>query len=107
MKTKTAERRTSIYPLGSAFFGLTTQDRPNIFSQIHEIVFHGKGGYDWETVYNMPIWLRTWTFRKIKEFYDEEKKAHDKALNNTSNKKRGELKRPNIKPSYSTKASNK
>ena len=35
-----------------AFFGLTTQDRPNIFSQIHEIVFHGKGGYDWETVYN-------------------------------------------------------
>jgi hypothetical protein len=51
----------------------------NLFTQIHEIVFHGKGGYDWETVYSMPIWLRKFTFYKIQEFYSEESKAAEQA----------------------------
>ena len=58
------------------FFGLTSeiipQVRANLFSQIHEIVFHGQGGYDWETVYNMPIWLRNFTFNKMKEYYEKQ-----------------------------------
>jgi len=41
-----------------------------MFSQIHDIVFHGNGGYDWETVYHIPIWLRRFTFNKVKEFID-------------------------------------
>jgi hypothetical protein len=57
----------------STFFGLRTEDIPlfriNLFKQIHEIIFHGKGGYDWDTVYHMPIWLRQFTFKNIKEFY--------------------------------------
>jgi hypothetical protein len=65
--------------LGLAFFGLTyeiaPQARAAVFTQIHEIVFHGKGGYDWDTIYNMPIWLRRFTFSKIQDFYTEEKNA--------------------------------
>ena len=90
-----------------AFFGLTPSYRPSLFQQIHEIVFHGNGGYDWNTVYNMPIWLRKWTFQTLKEHYEEQNDAQKKAYDKSSNKKRGELARPNIKPSYSTKASNK
>ena len=41
-----------------------------IFTQIHEILFHGQGGYDYATVYNMPLWLRKFTFFKMKEHYD-------------------------------------
>ena len=66
----------SISQLGLAFFGLTSDNAPqiriNLFSQIHQIIFYGKGGYDWYTVYNMPIWLRRWTFNEIKTFYLEE-----------------------------------
>ena len=51
----------------------------NLFSQIHEIVFHGKGGYDYETVYNMPVWLRTFTFKKLNEYYEKEAEAAKKA----------------------------
>lgn len=40
-----------------------------LFTQIHEICFYGEGGYDWETVYKMPIWLRKYTFNKIQEHY--------------------------------------
>lgn len=57
------------------FFGLTSEYRIHLFTQIHEIVFHGKGGYSWEDVYNMPIWLRKFTFNKINEFYEKEKEA--------------------------------
>jgi hypothetical protein len=67
--------------LGLSFFGLTydiaPQSRSAIFTQIHQIVFHGKGGYDWHTVYNMPIWLRRFTFMEIQKFYDEEKSSYE------------------------------
>ena len=74
-----------------------------MFSQIHDIVFHGKGGYDWDTIYNMPIWLRRFTFEKIKEFYDkerEEAEKHNKMLKNSSN---NGVNRPNISPPSTTK----
>ena len=71
-------RPESIYQLGLSFFGLTYKDAPivrqNLFTQIHEICFHGQGGYDWNTVYNMPRWLRLFTFDKINEFYKEKNK---------------------------------
>jgi len=67
--------------LGLSFFGLISNSvsnvRINIFTQIHEIVFHGKGGYDWDTIYNMPRWLRLFTFSKIKEFYEQEKQSSE------------------------------
>ena len=46
--------------------------RKSLFTQIHEIVFHGQGGYDYETIYNMPVWLRKFTFETIKKWYEEQ-----------------------------------
>jgi hypothetical protein len=92
-----------IFQLGSAFFGLTPTYRASIFNQIHEIVFHGKGGYDHDTVYAMPVWLRNFTFQKLNEYYEKEKEAMDKAKSKSPSKSapRG----PSVrKPSYSTKA---
>lgn len=73
--------------MGLPFFGLTPKIVPEVrkqlFTQIHEIVFHGKGGYDWSTVYNMPVWLRKFTFFQIKEFYENEaKRVEDSKKNN-------------------------
>jgi len=77
--------------LGLSFFGLISNNIPNIriniFTQIHEIVFHGKGGYSWDTIYNMPRWLRLFTFSKIKEFYEQEKQvaeSNSKGSNTTT-----------------------
>lgn len=39
----------------------------NLFTQIDEIVYHGRGSYSWDIVYNWPIWLRKFTFHKLKE----------------------------------------
>jgi len=79
--------------------------RPHLFKQIHEIVFHGNGGYDWDTVYNMPLWLRRTTFNLMKEHYDKEKEAVDKQQNTLNNKGKNEIARPNIpNPDYIAKA---
>ena len=72
------------------FFGLTSNQasevRKNLFTQIHEIVFHGKGGYDWYTIYNMPLWLRKYTFSQIQNFYKEEKDSIEAAQSKNTNK---------------------
>jgi hypothetical protein len=89
------------------FFGLTPEYRLYLFSQIHEIVFHGNGGYDWDTIYNMPIWLRKFTFNKIKEYYDKQNEEAEKQQNMLKNNSSKELARPNINPTYTTKAPKK
>lgn len=80
----------SISQLGLGFFGLTPdivpQYRASVFKQIHEIVFHGQGGYDWSTIYNMPIWLRKFTFNEIKTHYEKQNEAIQKT-NKDSNTK--------------------
>jgi len=52
----------------------------------------------------MPIWLRTYTYKNIEEFYQKEQEQYEK---NSGKKKLGKdiPKGPAIKqPSYSTKA---
>ena len=92
------------------FFGLTPEYRPSLFKQIHEIVFHGNGGYDWETVYNMPLWLRRTTFNIMKEYYDKQSEEAEKQQNMLKNKTGSkDISRPNIAstPNYTTKAPKK
>jgi hypothetical protein len=86
--------------LGLIFFGLTPSYRLSVFTQIHEIVFHGKGGFDYDTVYNMPIWLRNFTFQKLQDHFEKEKAEYDKINKKSQTMKGGKIK----KPSYSTKA---
>ena len=64
--------------MGLTFFGLTTDIIPsyrkNLFSQIHEIVFYGNGGYDWGTVYGLSIPLRKFIYAQITEHYQSQNK---------------------------------
>jgi len=101
-----ASRRSSISQSGSRFFGLTPEDRSNVFTQIHEIVFHGKGGYSWADVYNMPIWLRRFTFLKIKEFYEKQQEEQENYEKKLKNKTTASPMKPNVTPTstYTTKA---
>ena len=77
--------------LVQAFFILTSEEviryRRNLFTQIHEIVFHGQGGYDWETVYNMPIWLRKFTFDQINAFYSKKQQQQQEQQSKNPNQK--------------------
>lgn len=53
---------------------------------IHEIVYHGNGGYDWYTVYEMPVWLRTFTYNKIRSFVEQRAEEQEKAMQDSQGK---------------------
>ena len=65
--------------MGLTFFGLTPNEAPQsraaIFRQIHDVVFHGGGGYDWYAVYNMPIWLRRFTHNQIATYIQNQNES--------------------------------
>lgn len=46
-----------------------------MFTQIHDILYYGNGGYDYTTVYNMPLWLRKFTYQKIAKYKQAEADA--------------------------------
>jgi len=80
------------------FFGLTPHYRNLLFGQIHDLVFHGGGGFKHSDVYNMPIWLRRFHIQKISDYNKEENERMEKAKKGqtpNSNKIYG----PNVKPS--------
>lgn len=85
-----------VFPLDLTFFGLTSEAIPiyrkNLFNQIHEICFYGQGGYDYYTVYNMPIWLRKFTYHKLEEHYSNKSKKDDDLISTTEKyKKMGKI----------------
>jgi hypothetical protein len=96
-----------MYLLGLVSFGLTPEYKLYLYTQIHEIVFHGKGGYTWNDIYNMPIWLRKFTFEKIKEYYEKESEEVTKQQKSLNKSNKTDISRPNISPTYSTKATKK
>ena len=61
-------------PEGRQFLGVR---RLSLFKEIHEIVVHGKGGYEVRTVYTLPIWLRHYIYSEIRKYYKEEAAAID------------------------------
>jgi hypothetical protein len=83
-----------LYQLLLTFFGLTLDYRKALFDQIHEIVFHGKGGYSFGDIYNMPIWLRIYTFNQIKSWYEEQNRSKEDIDSFTSKVKSGQVQVP-------------
>tara|TARA_R110001592_G_scaffold178075_1_gene418653 strand:+ start:4669 stop:4887 length:219 start_codon:yes stop_codon:yes gene_type:complete len=65
---------------------------------VHDLVYHGGGGFIHSEVYNMPTWLRRFHIQKINEHVkkqNDEIEAPKTGKSNTSNTTKG----PNISPS--------
>jgi len=58
------------------------------------LIYNAKGGFTFNEVYNMPVYLRLYYLKRLKQQYDEENAAYEKAT-----KKSSKLSRPNIKKS--------
>ncbi len=78
------------------FFGLTPQYRELIFNQIHDLVYHGGGGFIHSEVYNMPVWLRMLHIHKVSEWNKKQNEEMEKANKKASNSV--PTKGPNINP---------
>ena len=85
-------------PLVSPFFGLTSAYRASLFTQIHELVYHGGGGFIHSEVYNMPTWLRRFHIQKINEHIEKENEEMRKAQGNEQMGDDKKIQGPNISP---------
>lgn len=52
----------------------------------------------------MPIWLRRFTFKKLKEFYDKQNESYSPPPSTSRN---SQVAGPDISPTYTSKASSK
>ena len=92
--------------MGLTFFGLTPKYRENVFSRVHEIVFYGQGGYDWDTVYHLPVRYREFIYNQIREHYEKQAKEAEKQQKSMKSKT-AQTAKPNINPTYTAKAPKK
>ena len=55
-----------------SFFGLQPEDKPLIHEQVFQLIYFGKGGFTFDEVYNMPIYLRNFYYKRLEKQYKEE-----------------------------------
>ena len=72
-----------------SFFGLTPQYKTDLHEQIFQIIFYSKGGFTFTEVYDLPVYLRRFYYKRLVTQYEKEKQEHDKAMNqpNQSNQR--------------------
>ena len=75
------------------FFGLTSSYRQLLYTEIHDLVFHGGGGFKHSEVYDMPIWMRRFHIDRINEYNKKQNEEIEKAKGR-SNIGDGEISRP-------------
>lgn len=53
--------------MGQTFFGLTSEHKIEIHKVIFGLAYYGNGGFTFEQVYNMPIYLRNFYMKQLEE----------------------------------------
>lgn len=66
------------FQLTQAFFGFDASDRVHLHDNIFNLIWHGEGRWDWDTIYNMPIFLRKFYIKKINKILQERDDAREK-----------------------------
>lgn len=82
--------------MGSRFFGLTPDYKFQVYQEVHDLVYHGQGGFIYSEVYNMPIHIRRFHIKKVNDLHEERNKAEESAMANARQSNSSIPKMPNI-----------
>ena len=63
-------------------------------AEVHDLVYHGKGGFTYSDVYSMPIQYRKYHIRKINEYIEKQNEEIENAKGNKTIK--NTVSKPNI-----------
>lgn len=90
--------------------------RSIFFQECFELVYHGGGGFSWESVWNMPITHRRFNLKKINEYLEKVEEAKNKGQEKmtASTNMKSQMKPPDYvnkmsqkEPSYVSKLNSK
>lgn len=57
-----------------------------VYNEVHDLTYHGGGGFTYSEVYNMPIYLRKYSIRRINKHLEEKQEAQEKAQKEAESK---------------------
>lgn len=77
MKTEAPSQQG--FRLEQTFFGFKPEDRVTLHESLFNLVWHGAGRWDWNTLYNMPVYIRRFWISKINKMQDDAAYAADQA----------------------------
>jgi hypothetical protein len=61
------------------FFGLGPDYKLGLHEEIFSLCYYGKGGFSWEEVYNLPIYLRRFYIQQVSKAIEAKNKAEQEA----------------------------
>jgi len=88
--------RALVYQLELTFFGLIPAYKPIFMAEVHDLVYHGGGGFIYSEVYNMPIQTRKFHIRKINDHIEKQNEEYEKTRKGSQITNSKQLARPNI-----------
>lgn len=59
------------FKLDQTFFGFNALDRVQLHENIFNLLWHGEGRWDWDTIYNMPVFLRRFYVKRVNAIIQE------------------------------------
>jgi|TARA_R110001592_G_scaffold20315_4_gene82622 hypothetical protein len=57
-----------------------------VYQEVHELTYHGGGGFTYSEVYNMPIYLRRFSLKKINDYLKAKQQAEKEAIDKPNSK---------------------
>lgn len=68
-------RLTCSYRLMSGFFGLGSSYKARLYDQLFELMYYGKMGWSWTELYQLPVHIRAYYYRKLADIREKENEA--------------------------------
>ena len=59
------------FRLEQTFFGFKPADRIALHENLFNLIWHGEGRWDWDTIYTMPIHIRRFWTKKVNQIIQE------------------------------------
>jgi hypothetical protein len=75
------------FQLTQTFFGFDASDRVQLHDTIFNLIWHGDGRWDWDTIYNMPIFLRKFYIKRVNKILEEREEAAEQQREAASKRK--------------------
>ena len=62
--------------MGRTFFGLTSEHKVDIHKTLFTMAYHSNGAFNFDQLYNMPIYLRNFHLKQLEEVKKKEADAY-------------------------------
>ena len=75
------------FNLEQTFFGFKPEDRIHLHENIFNLIWYGEGRWDWDTIYNIPIFLRKFYVSQVAKILQERTDIKKQRADHTTNKR--------------------